>query len=86
MEVPLFRPVVTSRVAHKALDKKRMIPCDHVLLWWCMPGVWCAKRLVLPRVSWICVPLDRDWGSTAQTVLAAAWIQRRDVTNTFLCS
>lgn len=43
-----FRPVATSHVAHKALDKRRMISCDPVLLWW----QWC-QVFGVPR-DWSC--------------------------------
>lgn len=57
------------------------------LLWPCpslvavMPGVQCAKRLVLPRVSWICFPLYRDRGTNKgealpKFILAAAWFRK----------
>lgn len=42
------RPVATSHVACKALGKRRMISCDHVLLWW----QWCQVYSV-PR-DWPC--------------------------------
>lgn len=52
-----------------------------------MLGGWCAGRLDLQRISPGCFPAYRGRGGTAQTVLAAAWIQKReDVRNAFLCS